>query len=107
MCIGIPMQVLESQPGRALCRGMGKRREVDTLLVGDQPPGCWLLVFLDSAREVLSAEQALQITEALNALELAMQGETEFGHLFADLIDQEPKLPIHLQPKPVDPATGA
>ncbi len=106
MCIGLPMQVIESRPGRALCRGMGEQREVDTLLVGDPSPGSWLLVFLDSARERLSAERAAQIAEALTALELAMRGETDLDHLFADLVDREPELPTHLQPKPVDPASG-
>jgi hydrogenase expression/formation protein HypC len=106
MCLGLPMQVIDSQPGRAICRGMGEQWEVDTLLVGDQPPGSWLLVFLDSARELISAERALQITEALTALELVLQGETAVGHHFADLIDREPKLPAHLQAKPIDPASG-
>jgi len=106
MCIGLPMQVIESLPGRALCRGLGEQREVDTLLVGDAPPGSWLLVFLDSARERLTEEQAARISEALTALELAMRGETDLDHLFADLIDREPELPAHLQPPPADPASG-
>ena len=106
MCIGLPMQVIHAGSGRAVCRGMGQQREVDTLLVGDQPAGSWLLVFLNSAREVVSAERARQVTEALTALELAVQGETQVEHLFADLIDREPTLPAHLKPKPVDPASG-
>jgi hydrogenase expression/formation protein HypC len=106
MCIGLPMQVIETSPGRALCQGRGERREVDTLLVGEPAPGSWLLVFLDSAREILSAERALQINQALTGLELAMQGERDIDHLFADLIDREPELPAHLQRKPVDPASG-
>jgi hydrogenase expression/formation protein HypC len=97
MCIGLPMQVIESSPGRALCRGRGEQREVDTLLVGEQAHGSWLLVFLDSAREVLSSERAKQIDQALTGLELAMQGERHFDHLFADLIGREPELPAHLQ----------
>ncbi|MEJ2454691.1 MAG: HypC/HybG/HupF family hydrogenase formation chaperone [Candidatus Thiodiazotropha sp.] len=106
MCIGLPMRVIAAQPGRALCRGMGQQREVDTLLVGDQPVGSWLLVFLDSAREVLSDARAEQISEALTALELALRGETQVDHLFADLIEREPSLPAHLQTKPADPASG-
>lgn len=96
MCIGIPMQVTEQEPGFAWCEGMGERKRVDTLLVGDQSPGTWLLIFLDSAREVLSAEMAAQIGDALKALDLAMQGESDIGHLFADL-DREPQLPAFLQ----------
>ncbi len=106
MCIGLPMRVISAQLGRALCQGMGQQREVDTLLVGDPPVGSWVLVFLDSAREVLSEERAAQISQALTALELAIKGETEVDHLFADLIDREPSLPVHLQPKPADPASG-
>ena len=106
MCIGLPMQVIESRPGQALCRGMGEQREVDTLLVGDQPVGSWLLVFLDSAREVISPQQAQQISEALMALTLATRGETDLNHLFADLADREPTLPPHLQTTPDEPASG-
>lgn len=96
MCIGIPMQVLESGPGYAWCANAGGRHRVDTSLVGDQMPGTWLLVFLDAAREVLESEQALQISNALQALGLALQGES-VDHLFADLINREPELPAHLQ----------
>ncbi|MEW8209427.1 MAG: HypC/HybG/HupF family hydrogenase formation chaperone, partial [Candidatus Thiodiazotropha taylori] len=45
MCIGIPMQVVSMEGTTALCQGMGESRRVDTLLVGDQPVGSWLLVF--------------------------------------------------------------
>jgi hydrogenase expression/formation protein HypC len=64
MCFGIPMQVEYSVPGHAWCRSMGIERCVDTLLVGEQPPGSWLLVFLDSAREVIGEERAGQIRQA-------------------------------------------
>ncbi|MET0084345.1 MAG: HypC/HybG/HupF family hydrogenase formation chaperone [Sedimenticola sp.] len=99
MCIGVPMQVVESQPGEALCEGMGERRRVDTLLVGDQPPGSWLLIFLNSAREVLSPEDAAKIRDALQSLQQTLRGE-EAGveELFADLVEREPQLPEHLRP---------
>ena len=97
MCLGLPMQVMEMVEGYALCEVDGEVRRIDTLLVGDQQPGTWLLTFLDTAREVLSAEKAQQIREALQALDLAMQGETGVDHLFADLIEREPQLPDFLR----------
>ncbi len=106
MCIGLPMQVVSVEPGYALCQGMGERRQVDTLLVGEQPVGSWLLVFLDSAREVLSELDANRIQQALRALQLATQGNSDVTHLFQDLIEREPQLPEHLQPKPSEPASG-
>ena len=99
MCIGLPMQVVSHEGGYALCEGMGEQRQVDTLLVGEQPVGSWLLVFLNSAREVLSEERAKQISDALQAVNMAMQGETGVSHLFADLADREPQLPPHLRGK--------
>ena len=63
-------------------------------------PGTWVLVFLDAAREVLSARDAARIGDALKALALIGRGETDVDHLFADLIGREPELPEHLKPKP-------
>jgi len=106
MCIGIPMQVLANEGDYALCEGQGERRRVDTLLLGPQPVGAWLLVFLDSAREVLDAEQARKIGDALQALGLAMRGEQDLNHLFADLVGHEPQLPAHLRKPTQSPAEG-
>ena len=64
MCIGIPMQVLQTAPGLALCEGMGQRREVNTWLIDPPEPGDWLLVFIDSAREKLEPQRARQIGDA-------------------------------------------
>ncbi len=98
MCIGIPMKVIESFPGHAVCEtNDGNRRRIDTMLLGEQPVGTWLLTFLDTAREALSEEQAAQISNALQAVELAMQGEANIDHLFQDLIDREPQLPDFLR----------
>ena len=104
MCIGIPMQVVSAGFGYALCKGMGIEREVDTLLVGEQPPGTWLLVFLNSAREVLSAEEAKKITDAVSAIDQIMASPNTatsqaFDHLFADLVDREPVKPASLPPR--------
>ncbi len=93
MCLGVPMQVKETCDGFAICEGMGERRQISTMLVGDQPPGTWLLTFLDAAREVLTAEDAAQRTDALTAVSMVMNGETDIDHLFADLIDREPLPP--------------
>ena len=99
MCIGVPMQVLEADEVSALCEGMGERRRISTLLVGQQAPGTWLLTFLDSAREVLTPEAAAQITDAVKAVNLVMQGQANIDHLFADLIDREPPRPDSLPPR--------
>lgn len=96
MCIGIPMQVTAVEGLHAWCEGMGERRRVDMLLVGEQPRGAWVLVFLDSAREVLSAEEARRITDALRAVGLAMAGDGRLDHLFADLVEREPQVPDFL-----------
>ena len=99
MCIGVPMRVVERGEGCAVCEGQGERRRIDTQLVGDQPEGTWLLIFLDAAREVISEEDAAKISDALEALKLALAGDANIDHLFADLIGREPQLPEHLQPK--------
>jgi len=110
MCIGIPMQVIEARFNSALCEGLGLRREVDTLLVGEQAPGTWLLVFLDSAREVLDAGEAHRISQALRALETVMSGQSDsssLATLFADLIDRDPpKPPSLLARERADTKTG-
>jgi hydrogenase expression/formation protein HypC len=96
--MGIPMQVLEMRGTHALCEADGRQEIVDMILVGEQPVGTWILNFLGSAREVLSPENAAQISQAMTALSQIMQGTEQIDHLFADLIDREPQLPEHLQP---------
>jgi hydrogenase expression/formation protein HypC len=97
MCIGLPMQIVEPRGRRALASLGGELREIDLALVGEQPAGAWVLVFLDAAREVISADQAQKTHDALKAVALVMQGETSVDHLFADLIGREPELPEHLR----------
>ncbi len=88
MCMGIPMQVTESGPARAICDFAGELRRIDTMLVGEQPVGTWLLVFIDAAREVISEEDAMKITDALRALSSVSQGTADsIDHLFADIIE--------------------
>jgi len=102
MCIGLPMRVVECLPGRAVCEGMGETRTIDMKLVGEQEPGTWVLVFLDAAREIVSAEQATLVGQALEALDLASSGAAttaDIDRLFPDLAGREPELPAHLKPK--------
>jgi hydrogenase expression/formation protein HypC len=75
MCIGIPMQVLSTEPGHALCVGRSEERRVRTALIGDVTPGEWLLIFLDSAQERLSAQRAQEIDATLDLLAAALQGQ--------------------------------
>lgn len=80
MCIGLPLHVLAVRPGAALCRDRhGEQRWIDTALVDSCAPGDWLLVFLDAARERLSAERAAEIDATLALLDAALQGESADG----------------------------
>lgn len=97
MCIGIPMRVIEAQTHFAICDSGETCKRVNTLFVGDVEPGQWLLVFLDTARDILTAEQASQLQNALLAVDAVMNGNTDVDHLFADLVDRDP-LPPHLRP---------
>lgn len=74
MCIGTPMQVLDILPGHAICEGRGDRRKVNTALVGTVAAGDWLLVFLNDAREVISAARAAEVNATLDLVENAMGG---------------------------------
>ena len=97
MCIGAPMQVIDGHSFYAWCRdSQGQRRRVDTALLGRQAEGTWLLVFMGVAREVLDADSAARMRDALEALSRVMAGETEVDHLFPDLVGREPPLPEHL-----------
>ena len=103
MCIGVPMRVIECQPGQAVCEQADEWRVIDMRLVGDQPPGSWVLVFLDAAREVVTAEDAALVTQALEALNIAAAGHadgSDIDRLFPDLAGREPELPAHLRKQP-------
>lgn len=79
MCIGIPVQVIESDEFTARCRGRnGEEVTINLMLVGGpQPPGTWLVNFLGSAREVMSEEDARNASMALDALSAVMSGEED------------------------------
>lgn len=103
MCIGTPMQVIESSEHCAIVDDGGTHHQVGTALVGPQVPGTWLLIFLGDAREVMDEDNALKTREALQAVSAIMQGDKQIEHLFTDLINREPQLPPHLQ-APTKPA---
>ncbi|MEO8014512.1 MAG: HypC/HybG/HupF family hydrogenase formation chaperone [Polaromonas sp.] len=74
MCIGIPMQVLSLEPGHARCHGRSELRRIRTALVGTVAPGDWVLVFLDSAQEIISSQRAQEINGTLDLLAAVMRG---------------------------------
>jgi len=97
MCIGLPMKVLETAPGYSICDWVGERRRIDTRLIDEHSPGDWLLVFIDTAREIISEERARLVSNALLAIEQASRGITDIDHLFPDLAGREPQLPDFLR----------
>ncbi len=99
MCVGIPMQVVHGDAGRALCRARdGSEAWIDLLLTGAQPPGTWLLTFLGAAREVIDAARAAQVGSALDALDDLLNGRpADLDAAFADLIERGPQLPDFLR----------
>jgi hydrogenase expression/formation protein HypC len=99
MCIGIPMQVVETDGRFALCEGRGERRRVNTALVGDVAAGDWLLVFLDDARETIDADRAAEVNSALDLVLGAMQGTA-----LPD--DVEFALPSQMSPEQMRALTG-
>ncbi len=77
MCIGVPVQIIESSDFMALCRGRNGEEWVNMMLIGPQSVGTWVLNFLGSAREVISEEDAENINKALEGLAAIMEGETD------------------------------
>jgi hydrogenase expression/formation protein HypC len=75
MCIGLPLRVIATTPGRAVCEGRGEVREVETALVGECEVGEWLLVFLGSARERIGAGRAAEVNAALDLLSATFDGD--------------------------------
>ena len=79
MCVGVPVQIIESAECMARCRGRNGEEQVNMMLIGAQPVGTWVLNFLGSAREVISEEDAMNIDKALDGLTAIMQGETDIN----------------------------
>ncbi|HRZ01296.1 MAG TPA: HypC/HybG/HupF family hydrogenase formation chaperone [Burkholderiaceae bacterium] len=98
MCIGIPLRVDQVLVGTAVCSGRGQTQRLNMMLVGEQPPGTWVLAHNGRALRVLTADEARSIDLALDALEQVMNGnpdQIEAG--FADLVNRTPQLPPHLR----------
>jgi hydrogenase expression/formation protein HypC len=74
MCMGIPMQVLDVTAGHARVQGRGEVKTVETALIEPPVAGDWLLVFLDSAREAITAERAAEVNATLDLVADAMAG---------------------------------
>lgn len=95
MCVGVPMQVIERTELSARCTDGRTVEVIDLSLTGPVDPGTWLLTFLGSAREIITADEAAKITAALDGLRALMSGG-DLGDAFADLEETGPRLPPHL-----------
>ncbi|MDF0600227.1 HypC/HybG/HupF family hydrogenase formation chaperone [Psychromarinibacter sp. C21-152] len=93
MCVGVPMRIA-AVDGIAGTTAYGEM--VDLSLTGPVAPGTWVLTHLGSAREVISAEEARLIADALDGLRSVMAGGGA-GGAFADLENRDPALPPHLE----------
>lgn len=87
MCVGTPVQVVRSGEVMALCRGRNGDEDINTLLVGKQPVGTWVLSFLGWAREVIDERQAREINLALDGMQQIMDGAEfiDIAHHFPGL----------------------
>ena len=98
MCVGIPMQILSVEGIAAQAQESRDKpvEIIDLSLTGPLEPGTWVLSFLGAAREVITADEAQKISNALNGLRSLMEGG-DLGTAFADLEARTPSLPPHLQ----------
>ena len=74
MCVGRPVQVMQSHELMSVCRGRNGIEHVNMLLLGQQPVGTWVLSFLGWAREVIDEQQARDIDLALDGMQKIMGG---------------------------------
>ena len=98
MCIGMPMQVVDTEETFAWCEAEGQREHLDMALVGAQPAGTWVMAFHGTARQVMSAEEAAQARAGRQALAAVLSGDRHIDRFFADLVGRTPQLPAHLLP---------
>jgi hydrogenase expression/formation protein HypC len=93
------MRVQRDAQGTVWCEGRGRRLQLDISLVGEVPDGTWVLQFHGSARRTMTEEDAALTNAALDALDAAARGATDFDAFFPDLIGRTPQLPAHLRSK--------
>lgn len=96
MCVGVPMQITAIEGIAATTTNRKHTEVVDLSLTPDARVGDWVLTFLGAAREIISADEAQKIGAALDGLRALMNGG-ELGDAFADLEENGPSLPPHLQ----------
>ena len=96
MCVGIPMKILSVDGIAAIATDGREDTLIDLSLVGSAPVGAWVLTFLGAAREIISEDEAQKTSAALEGLRSLMSGG-ELGDAFADLENNTPTLPPHLQ----------
>lgn len=97
MCFGLPMRIVRANGLIALCEGEGRTETVSLALTGDLPAGDYVLVHLGTALRALSESEAADISNAIRAVEAAVDGR-DYEHLIQDLIDRKPELPPGLSP---------
>ena len=87
MCVGVPALILESGEFMSRCRTRNGVKMINMMLIGSQPEGTWVLAFLGSAREVITADDADKINKALDGLSAIMSGDSEvdFDRYFPDM----------------------
>ena len=100
MCIGAPMKIVSCADGTALAVGRGEQAQLNVLMVGNPPPGSWVLAFRGIALRVMSDDDAAQTNAALDALAAVLAGGDDIDVHFQDLIDRQPQLPAHLRGSP-------
>ena len=96
MCIGVPMQIVSVDGVAARATSETGEHLIDLSLLDGVKPGDWVLTFLDVAREIIDAQDAMKISAALAAVSAAMSGG-DIGDAFADIEARGPELPPHLQ----------
>lgn len=75
MCLGVPMQVIETDGWFGRCAGRGEERVLRLMmLVEDVAPGDWVLAHMDSAVQVLTAEEAATVNAALDVIAVTARG---------------------------------
>ena len=96
MCVGIPMQITAIDGIAATVADGAGAQLIDLSLTPEARVGDWVLTFLGSSREVISADEAAKISAALDGLRAVMSGGNA-GDAFADIDQHGPHLPAHLQ----------